>query len=80
MTMPSFQVSSRRSTPEIVLIKDKNYKKAKMKGGLGWMKNIGNDPARILMGTIFLVYPQSRVKREYWMPHRPIGNTLGEVM
>ena len=36
-------------------IKDKNYKKAKMKGGLGWMKNIGNDPARFLMRTIFLV-------------------------
>ena len=36
-------------------LKDKNYKKAKMKGGLGWMKNIGNDPARFLMGTIFLV-------------------------
>ena len=26
-----------------------------MKGGLGWMKNIWNDPARFLMGTIFLV-------------------------
>ena len=32
-------------------LKDKNYKKVKMKGGLGWM----NDPARFLMGTIFLV-------------------------
>ena len=38
-------------------IKDKSYKKAKMKGGLGWIKIffIGNDPARSLMGTIFLV-------------------------
>ena len=32
------------------------YKKVKTKGGLGWMKNIGNDLARFLMGTIFLVY------------------------
>ena len=38
-------------------LKDKNYKKAKMKGGLGWMKKIfiWNDPTRFLMGTIFLV-------------------------
>ena len=34
-------------------LKDKNYNKAKMKGGLGWMKNIGNDPASFLGGTIF---------------------------
>ena len=32
------------------------YKKAKMKGGLSWMtKNKGNELARFLMGTIFLV-------------------------
>ena len=36
-------------------LKDKTYKKAMMKRGLGWMKNIWNDPARFLMGTIFLV-------------------------
>ena len=55
--MPSFHVISR--SPHQILffgLKDKNYKKAKMKGGLGWMKNIGNGPARFLMGTIFLVY------------------------
>ena len=30
-----------------------NYKKAKMKGGLGWMKKYGEWPAHFLMGTIF---------------------------
>ena len=34
-------------------LKDKNYKKAKMKGGLGWMKNIGNDPRSLLNGNHF---------------------------
>ena len=39
--MPSFQ--SFQDFPHQKLffdLKDKNYKKAKMKGGLGWMKNI----------------------------------------
>ena len=34
-------------------LKDKNYKKAKMKGGLGWMKNIGNDPRSLFNGNHF---------------------------
>ena len=34
-------------------LKDKNYKKAKMKGGLGWMKNIGNDPSSLFKGNHF---------------------------
>ena len=39
--MQSFQ--SFQESPEIVLyLKCKNYKKAKIKGGLGWMKNIGS--------------------------------------
>ena len=43
--MPSFQ--SFQECPHQKLffdLKDKNYKKAKMKGELDWMKNIGNDP------------------------------------
>ena len=51
--MPSFQEC--RHQKSFFDLKDKNHNKAKMKGGLGWMKNIGNDPARFLMGTIFLV-------------------------
>ena len=35
------------------LLKDKNYKKAKMKGGLGWMKNIWNDPRSLFNGNHF---------------------------
>ena len=54
--MPSFHIISRMSTPELFFdLKDKKYKKAKIEVGLGWVKNIGNDPARFLMGTIFLV-------------------------
>ena len=34
-------------------LKDKNYKKAKMKGWLGWMKNIGNDPRSLFNGNHF---------------------------
>ena len=34
-------------------LKDKNYKKPKMKGGLGWMKNIGNDPRSFFNGNHF---------------------------
>ena len=34
-------------------LKDKNYKKVKMKGGLGWMKNIGNDPRSLFNGNHF---------------------------
>ena len=37
-------------------LKDKNYKKAKMKGGLGWMKNIGNDPCSLFNGNHFSSY------------------------
>ena len=39
VTMPPFNVISRRSIPEIVLSskETKNYKKVKMKGGLSWM-------------------------------------------
>ena len=54
--MPSFQSLQEFPHQQLFFdLNDKNYKKAKMKGGLGWMKNIGNDPARFLMGTIFLV-------------------------
>ena len=38
------------------VLKDKNYRKAKMKRELGWMKKIGNDPALFLMSTIFQIY------------------------
>ena len=34
--MPPFNIVSRKSTPEIVL-SSKNYRKVKMKGGIGWM-------------------------------------------
>ena len=34
-------------------LKDKNYKKAKMKGGLGWMINIWNDPRSLFNGNHF---------------------------
>ena len=44
-TVPSFQ--------SFFDLKDKNYKKAKMKGGLGWMKNIGNDPRSLFNGNHF---------------------------
>ena len=45
--MPSFQSFQEFPYQKLFFdLKDKNYKKAKMKGGLGWMKNIGNDPAR----------------------------------
>ena len=53
--MPSFQSFVRISTPEYLFfdLKDKNYKKEKMKGGLGWMKNIGNDPRSLFNGNHF---------------------------
>ena len=34
-------------------LNDKKYKKAKMKGGLGWRKNIGNDPRSLFNGNHF---------------------------
>ena len=34
-------------------LKDKNYKKAKMKGGLGWMIIIWNDPRSLFNGNHF---------------------------
>ena len=51
--MPFFlHIISRMSTLEIV--KDKNYKKAKMKGGLCWMKKYrGNDPRSLFNGNHF---------------------------
>ena len=54
--MPSFQSFQEFPHQNLFFdLKDINNKKVKMKGGLGWMKNIGYDPARFLMGTIFLV-------------------------
>ena len=54
--MPSFQSFQEFTHQNLFFdLKDKNYKKAKMKGELGWMTNIGNDPPCFLMGTIFLV-------------------------
>ena len=51
--MPSFQSFQEFSHQKLFFdLKDKNYQKAKMKGGLGWM---GMTPSRFLMGTIFLV-------------------------
>ena len=52
--MPSFQ--SFQECPHQKLffdLKDKNYKKAKMKGELGWMKKIGNDPRSLFNGNHF---------------------------
>ena len=49
--MPPFNVISIKSTSEIVLSSKINYKKEKMKGGLSWMTNMGNEVARFLMGT-----------------------------
>ena len=48
--MPSFQ--SFQESPHQKLffdLKDKNY----MKGGLGWMKNIGNEPRSLFNGNHF---------------------------
>ena len=43
--MPSFQSFQQFPHQQLFFdLKDKNYKNAKMKGGLGWMKNIVNDP------------------------------------
>ena len=44
-------------------LKDKNYKKAKMKGGLGWMIIIWNDPRSLFNGNHFSsIIIDSRVK------------------
>ena len=52
--MPSFQSFQELPHQKLFFdLKDKNYKKAKMKGGLGWMKNIGNDPRSIFNGNHF---------------------------
>ena len=54
--MPSFHLFQEGPHQKLFFeLKYKNNKRAKMKGGLGWMKNIGKDPARFSMGTIFLV-------------------------
>ena len=37
-------------------LKDKSYKKAKMKGGLGWMIIIWNDPRSLFNGNHFSSY------------------------
>ena len=54
MTMPSFQAFQEFSYQKLFFdLKDINYNKAKMKGGLGWMKNIGNDPRSHFNGNHF---------------------------
>ena len=35
--------------------KKKNYKKVKMKGGLGWKRGLRHELTHLVMGTIFLV-------------------------
>ena len=55
--MPSFQSFQEFPHQKLFIdLKDKNYKKAKMKGGLGWMKNIGNDPRSLFNGNHFSSY------------------------
>ena len=52
--MPSFQSFQEFPHQKLFFdLKDKNYKKAKRKGGLGWMKNIGNDPRSLFNGNHF---------------------------
>ena len=52
--MPSFQSFQEFLHQKLFFdLKDKNYKKAKMKGGLCWMKNIGNDPRSLFNGNHF---------------------------
>ena len=54
--MPSFHLFQEGPHQKLFFeLKYKNYERAKMKGGLGLMKNKGNDSAHFLMGTIFLV-------------------------
>ena len=55
--MPSFQSFQKFPHQKLFFdLKDKNYKKAKMKGGLGWMKNIGNDTRSLFNGNHFSSY------------------------
>ena len=52
--MPSFQSFQEFPHQKLFFdLKDKNYKKAKMKGRLGWMKSIGNDPHSLFNGNHF---------------------------
>ena len=52
--MPSFQSFEEFPHQKLFFdLKDKNYRKAKMKGGLGWMKNIWNDPCSLFNGNHF---------------------------
>ena len=52
--MPSFQSFQEFPLQKLFFdLKDKNYMKAKMKGGLGWIKNIGNDPRSLFNGNHF---------------------------
>ena len=54
--MPSFQSVQECPHQKMFLdLKDKNYKKAKIKGGLGWMKNIGIDPRSIFNGNHYFL-------------------------
>ena len=58
----------------------KNYKKEKMKGGLSWMTNIGNELARFLMGTIFLVHTVYVGWESLYMTSLMlVGHSLGTV-
>ena len=52
--MPSFQSFEEFPHQQLFFdLKDKNNRKAKMKGGLGWMKNIWNDPRSLFNGNHF---------------------------
>ena len=52
--MPSFQSFQEFPHQNLFFdLKDINNKKVKMKGGLGWMKNIGNDPRSLSNGNHF---------------------------
>ena len=55
----SFQSFQECPHQKLFFDQDKNYKKAKMKGGLGWMKNIGNDPRSLFNGNHFSSYYDS---------------------
>ena len=51
--MLPFHVVSRRSPHQKLFfdLKDQNYKKAKMKGGLGWMKKYRERPRSLFNGN-----------------------------
>ena len=59
--MPTFQSFQEFPHQKLFFdLKDINYKKAKMKGGLGWMKNIGNDPRSLFNGNHFSSTEQTK--------------------